>query len=331
MLVSWTLLLFVASPFSVPQQEREEIVASRLFAATSSGSYESYDWGEAWHPMAERLPGRVRTFLCLGPDAFAGGVDGLYGSKDHGARWSPITSWQGGAVSSLLSSSFFPVEPVLFAGTEEGLYRSRDAGERWERVGEDVIRGSVHDIAWPGPDLFVATSHGLYRSGDGGEAWSEVGQGLPGVPLLCLEVSRFFGRDPVMFVGTEGEGLYRSGDGGATFQLLESPGRTFYCLFWWRASLLAGTEAGALVSGDAGETWESLAEEVEGLSVYAIHIPAPSSPSGSDILLGTERGIFKSSNGGLEWRHLTNGLGPVAVEGLGNFPIPTNAAEPEKK
>jgi photosystem II stability/assembly factor-like uncharacterized protein len=237
----------------------------------------------------------------------------------------------GGEVTTLITSDYFPIEPVIFAGTRRGLYRSRDAGETWQRIGDEVIRGSVQVLAWPGPALFVATSRGLFRSSDGGDTWVEIRGELPDVSLLSLALSSFFGQDPVAFVGTDGEGLFRTRDGGETFEGLEGPAKKIYSLLWWGSSLFAGTEKGAFVSVDLGESWELVADGTKGTRVYTIHVPAPDSPSGSDIILGTERGVYKSSTGGLSWRHLTNGLEPVAVYGFGNFPIPTEPTQQLKE
>jgi len=325
-LVMITSMLLV-SLTSLGTQEDEEVVATRFFAATALGPYESHDWGEEWHPMTSRLPGRVRAFACRGPRAFAAGADGVYDSTNHGFTWSRMSTWNGGEATTIITSSYFPIDPVIFTGTNNGLYRSRDAGVSWQRIGGDGIQGAVSSMSWPGPALFVATSRGLFRSDDGGDTWAELKEGLPHVPFLSMAMSRFFGQDPIAFIGTDGEGIYRTQDGGETFESIEGPGKRVFGLLWWGASLFAGTDRGAFVSVDLGENWETLADETEGINVYTIHVPAPDSPTGGDIILGTERGVYKSSTGGLSWRHLTNGLEPVAVYGFGNFPIPTAPIE----
>ena len=187
-----------------------------------------------------------------------------------------------------------------------------------------VVSGAVSDIAWPGAAVFVATDSGLFGSQDGGNTWRAVGEDLPKTPLLSVAASSYFDRDPVAFVGSDGEGLYRTRDGGETFEKLRFPGRRVYDLYWWRASLFAGSEAGPFVSTDAGENWALLADDLEDVPIYTIHVPVPDSPSGSDILLGTDRGAFKSSDGGISWRAMTRGLGRMHVFGFGNFPIYTS-------
>jgi photosystem II stability/assembly factor-like uncharacterized protein len=123
-------------------------------------------------------------------------------------------------------------------------------------------------------------------------------------------------------VGTDGAGLYRTRDGGESFYPLDLTARHIYGLYWWGASLFAGTQDGLYTSGDAGESWRPLAPELKGTRVHTIWIPAPDDQS--EIFLGTDQGVFKSSDGALSWRHLTRGMSPVAVRGLGSFPIPTS-------
>jgi photosystem II stability/assembly factor-like uncharacterized protein len=309
--------LLIAS--TVSAQEDDPIIAYRLFVATAAGTHESHDWGENWFSIASKLPGTIRAFACLGPEAFAIGSQGILYSEKYGESWVRLASWTGGEALAIAISSYFAIDPVMFVGTPRGLYVSRDGGDQWRSVGQ--ASGVVRDIVWPGAALFAVTDNGLLGSRDGGHTWKAVGEGLPKTPLLSAAASRYFEHDPVAFVGSDGEGLYRSRDGGETFEKLRFPGRSVYDLYWWRASLFAGSEAGPFVSTDAGESWELLARDLEDVPIYTIHVPAPDSPSGSDILLGTDRGAFKSSDGGLSWRAMTRGLGRTRVFGFGNFPI----------
>jgi photosystem II stability/assembly factor-like uncharacterized protein len=325
-----TLLIASFIPYASVQAQ-EEIVANRLFAATTAGPFESHNWGEEWFPIGEGLAREVRAFSCIGPQAFTGGAEGLFFSDDFGKTWNRVEEWAGEEILTIVPATYFVAEPVVLVGTREGLSRSRDGGKHWERVGEGTVKGAVHDIAWPGPALWLATSQGLFRTEDGGNVWSSHAPGLPETPLLSLALSRFFGQDPVAFVGTDGEGLFRSRDGGESFQYLHLSVRNVYSLYWWKASLFAGTEDGLYVSLDAGESWDPVSSELKGLRVHTIWIPAPDSGGRSDILLGTDRGVFKSSDGGLSWRLMARGMSPGSVLGLGSFPIHTSDENQRKR
>ena len=328
------LLLSLLSLFLAFQQSGAQSLA-RLFVATSQGPYVSHSWGEYWETLRHRLPMSIRVWHCLGPKAFAGGPEGLFASDDFGESWRKVETWEGGEVVSILASLYYPAEPVIFIGTRNGLYRSREVGEeKWERLAEDLIKGSVYAMNWPGPPLFVAASQGFFRTDDGGDNWERLGEGLPPVPVLSVTLSRYFGLEPVVFVGLEGGGVYRSRDGGLHFEPvggLDWAQRRVPGIYWWGSSLFAGTDEGLFVSHDAGETWESASEELEEENVLTLSIPVPEAPGGSDVMVGTKRGVFKTSDGAMTWRHMTSGMDTPEIYGFGNFPLAPETFDPETK
>ncbi|MGH9462907.1 MAG: hypothetical protein ACRD1X_16955 [Vicinamibacteria bacterium] len=316
-------LLLVALPFQLNGSQP----LARLLIATSEGPFVSFSWGEYWETLRHRLPLDTRLFYCLGPRTYAGGPEGLFISNDYGEFWTKVGNWEGGAVTALLTSSYFPSEPVIFVGTRDGLWVSRDGGEEeWEKIAS--IRGSVNAIAWPGPSLFVATSEGLFHSVDGGRDWETLGGDLPEAAVLSLEVSSFFGIEPILFVGLEGAGIYRSQNAGKHFEPVSGKDwaeQSVRAIYWWKSVLFVGTDAGLFVSQDAGRSWKTA--ELRGEKIRAISIPNAQSPVGSDILVGTDRGVFKTSDGATTWREVNEGMRPSTVYAFGSFPIPSEDLE----
>jgi photosystem II stability/assembly factor-like uncharacterized protein len=314
-------LLLVALPFHLNGSQ----LLARLLVATSEGPFVSYSWGEYWETLRHRLPLDTRFFYCLGPRTYAGGPQGLFISDDYGEFWTKVRNWEGGAVTALLTSSYFPSEPVIFVGTRDGLWVSRDAGEgEWEKI--DSVGGSVNAIAWPGPSLFIATSEGLFHSADGGRVWETLGGDLPQAAVLSLEVSSFFGIEPILFVGLEGAGIYRSRDAGHHFEPVSGKDwaqQSVRAIYWWKTVLFVGTDGGLFVSQDAGQSWEAASSELPGERILAISIPNAQSPEGSDILVGTDRGVFKSGDGATTWREVNEGMKPSTVYAFGTFPVPS--------
>ena len=318
----WILLLLVlALPFELVGSQP----LARLLVATSAGPYVSFSWGEYWETLRHRLPLDARVFYCLGPRAYAGGPGGLFVSDDFGDFWREAGNWEGGAVTGILASSYFPAEPVIFVGSADGLWVSRNAGESWERSGGTTIRGPVNAMIWAGPVLFVATARGLFQSVDAGFEWARLGEDLPEASVLSIETSSYFPAEAVMFVGLENGGIYRSRDAGEHFEAVSEEdwaGRSVRAIEWWHASLFVGTDAGLFLSQDAGETWTSASAELRGKKISAISIPAAESNLGSDILLGTEQGVFKSSDGATTWREANEGMSASTIYAFGSFPIP---------
>jgi photosystem II stability/assembly factor-like uncharacterized protein len=327
----WLLFLLL---LVLPIQVSGSQPLARLLVATSDGPYVSYSWGDYWETLRHRLPVDIRVFYCSGSRVYAGGPQGLFMSDDYGELWTKVQSWSGGAVTSVLMSSYFPSEPVIFVGVRDGLYRSRDGGENWERIAEGVINGSVNVMSWPGPSLFVGTSRGLFHSVDGGDNWEKLGGGLPEAVVLSLDVSSYFGIEPVVFVGLEGAGVYRSRDGGESFEPVSGEDwatLSVRVIYWWKSSLIVGTDGGLFVSRDQGESWESASAKLEGERILAISIPTAEAPAGSDIIVATDRGVFKSRDGATTWNEASSGMNPATVYGFGTFPLPSAAFESDRR
>ncbi|TDI37716.1 MAG: hypothetical protein E2P02_22195 [Acidobacteria bacterium] len=325
---AWALVLVLAS-------FQPEIVVSRLFAATTEGAFVSYSWGEHWtrlRPAMRGLSGELRAFACLGSNVFAGGSDGVFVSDDFGENYRLLEDFEGEDVTTLQAARLFALEPTLFAGTETGLYRSKNAGAEWEQIGAETIRMAVRALAWPGPELFVASDGGLFVSDDAGDSWDRVGKGLPRVPILSIALSQLFGLDPTIFVGTRDAGLYRSSDGGAAFERVDHEllmDKSVEALFWWGELLLIGTEDGLLLSNDGGDTLREV-ETFRGRAVRTINVPSPEGFSQSDVIVGTDAGVFKSSDGAISFRLMSEGIGTPLVFDLATFPQPPQSFEPPR-
>jgi photosystem II stability/assembly factor-like uncharacterized protein len=320
---SMSVLLALALAALPPQD-----VVARLFAATPDGPFITYSFGEHWSRLRGDMrgfEGRIDAFACLGPWVFAGGTEGLFQSEDYGENYRRVESWPKGAppITSFLTARLFGLEPTIFAGTSAGLFRSKDAGSKWARVGEAEIGSAVSHMEWPGPELFVATDTGLYRTSDIGETFTRVGAGLPDSPVLSLVVSRFFSLDPTIFVGTRGAGLFKSSDGGESFEPVgaEQLGKeTVRALVWWGGLLIVGTDSGLYLTDDEGRKLKK-PRELDGRRVLSLSVPGAEAEISSDVIVGTDLGVFKSSDGAQRFRRVQEGMGPLEVRALATFPI----------
>jgi photosystem II stability/assembly factor-like uncharacterized protein len=212
---------------------------------------------------------------------------GVYKSTDGGKSWTHILD-KGPeiGVSDLAMATGSP--GTLFAGTWQahrppwstyaplegpggGLFRSSDAGANWTqlkgnglpdgdwgRVGVTVSANGRRVYAL----IDAGKQSGLYRSDDGGNTW-----------VLANGDSRLTGRgwyfnqptiDPnnsdVVYVPNVA--LYRSEDGGKTISIVRgAPGGDDYHQLWIdpanSSRMALGTDQGASVSLDGGQTWSS--------------------------------------------------------------------------
>lgn len=202
---------------------------------------------------------------------------------------------------------------AVIAGTGQGgLYRSADGGARWVSVRPESA--AILTIAFSpfNPALVLAGTNGqgALVSTNGGVGWSAV-SGLDGRAVRAFGFSR-----PFVVAGTD-QGVYSSADGAA-----------------WKASGLTGTSIDAVAvaavnppvrllaggdaaggggipvfgSVDAGATWVPLAPAVSGTIVTRLAAGAlPPNSVVRPLLLGTNSGLFTSSDNGSTFKALSGG------------------------
>ena len=253
----------------------------------------------------------------FGTLAVAASVDpALFGAL----KWRSIGPYRGGRA---LAVAGLPGDPdtFYFGAVAGGVWKTTDGGATWapltdgtpiSSVGALAVAPSDHNVIYVGsgeaaPRGDMTHGDGVYKSVDGGKTWTQVG----------LADSRQIGAlivDPhnadVVLVAAFGHafgpnkerGVYRTTDGGKS----------------WTRVLYRDEETGAIdVSFDPGNA----------NIVYAALWQARRQPwnfsSG-----GPGSGLYRSTDGGLTWTHLTgNGL-PSGI--LGRIHVSVSAADPKR-
>jgi photosystem II stability/assembly factor-like uncharacterized protein len=210
-------------------------------------------------------------------------------------------------------------ETFYFGAADGGVFKTTDAGRTWNPLFEHETASSIGALAVAPSDprvLYVGTGQvtsrwdiaagaGVFRSGDGGKTWEARG----------LAASRHIGRlwvDPrdadVVLAAVQGHvfgpnperGVFRSTDGGKT----------------WEKVLFVDDNTGAVdLSADPG------APDTIFAATWQVRFYPWLSYFSPDI--GPGSGIYKSTDGGKTWTHLTgHGLpaGPLGRIGLAVAP-----------
>jgi len=295
------------------------VASLTIFAGTPDGLRRSRDWGGTWERVStsglEGL-GAVRCVLPVGPRVYVGGDAGLFVSEDFGETWA--RAYEGAPVLSIITSRYPQADPTVFLGTPKGLLRSDDAARTFGPTA--LSAGAVQRIEWPGPELILATEGGVLTSRDYGKTLSGPGSGLPeGSSVSSLAVSSFFAVDPILLGGVGDKGVYRSGDRGSTWRPAGLDGRSVADLVWLGPFLYAATDIGLFRTEDSGRTWIPLNEGLTERAATRLLFPlAPA--SGAEAFLGTTRGVFRTTDGGLHWT--SSGLDGEQVLALATFPPP---------
>jgi len=226
-------------------------------------------------------------------------------------QWRCIGPHRGGRTVGAVG---VPSQPnVFFIGVNNGgVWKTTDFGRTWKPIFDDQPTGSIGDVAVaPGnPDVIyvgsgeglqrpdLSVGDGIYKSTNGGKSWMNMGlkdaQQIGGLAIDPTNENRLF----VAALGhpygaNEERGVYRTLDGGKT---------------WVRVLYIDENTGAVQVAIDPNNA----------NIVYADMWAGRQGPWENGEWDGTESGLYKSTDGGTTWKHLTNGL-PTTAQGLGRI------------
>lgn len=233
-------------------------------------------------------------------------------------------------------------------------------GLAWRSIGPAVMGGRISDIDAVAGDpsvVYVASgSGGAFRTNDGGITWTPIFDHQSTISIGTLTIDP---KNPkVVWIGTGesnvrnsvsfGDGVYKSDDAGATFQRVglensETISRIVINPADTNNVFVAAVghpfgpnpERGVFVTQDGGKTWRKTLYIDDEHGAVGLEI----NPANPKILYagmwkfdrkpwtytsGSEKGgVFKSSDGGMTWTKLTNGL-PKLLGRIGIKVAPSN-------
>jgi hypothetical protein len=234
-----------------------------------------------------------------GHDILVGTSTGVFRSTDDGASWSPINSGIANlSIYALASGSNGSGGTNLYAGAGGfvgKVFRSTDNGASWTDASSGLPVGQANlnaVVTTPSGTIIAGTGNGIYRSTNLGASWTRVFT-LPGLSLAR--------HGATLYAGTS-NGVYRSTDDGASWTPINN-GMTFN----WVYALAAVPNGSGVVlfanlmrSLDGGANWTLVNSGIPHPAVQAYAF-APNASGGTDVFIGTGRGVFRTSNFGDTW------------------------------
>jgi photosystem II stability/assembly factor-like uncharacterized protein len=210
------------------------------FSTRSDGVYKSEDAGETWKKINQGLDTEYIDRIEVAPSssdiAVAAGIDtnpalgekagkigkGLYRTTDGGKTWSSIL--RSPAVINQIAIAPKNPEQILFGDTEGNLYLSTDAGKTWQKLPLPKDLGTVGAIAFsPNVDsdrtFFVGMiGKGIWKTENLGESFEAIGQDMGDSKIEDLVFSPNYATDSTLYASTWQDGVYVSQDGGKTWK-----------------------------------------------------------------------------------------------------------------
>ena len=235
---------------------------------------------------------------------FAASAYGVIRSLDQGATWTKVLS-TGGIGLAITSNG------TVFTGGAGGIMRSTDNGESWQPMNSGlptIIAASI--AAKDDGHIVVGSLDGsVFRSSDGGQSWQKV--------RLAIHISDYF-----LTMTLTANGNIVAGCTSGRFYMSSTNGKS------WSVRLITSRQDRIVVTANsAGEVFaggQSFVSSQSRASIYRssdngrhfrkiavfpgeIFRSIVSDPSGN-VFLGSESGVYVSSDHGTTWNQKNSGL-----------------------
>jgi photosystem II stability/assembly factor-like uncharacterized protein len=290
--------------------------------------FKSTDGGDSWQRIVNGLDNHINlASLTIAPQTkkilfVLAPENGIYKSTDEGNSWSKVNQGLSNLNLDLLSISPHSVDLVFATGIEKGLYKTQNGGQNWEPVMNDNLK--ITAIAFNPQlkdELILGDNRGIIYLFDNGENSYQPLFTLKNTgAITAIAISPNFAEDRTFWVGTEKKGIWQTSDRGITFTevnqgLSDKSIQDLVVLAnkQQKATLLASTwQEGIFYSNNGAATWQKYSQ---GLTKHpqADQFKEPhfnqlsisqTFEQDRTIFLGGFNGLFKSTDGGQNWREI---------------------------
>ncbi|MGO9438535.1 MAG: transcriptional regulator [Terracidiphilus sp.] len=296
------------------------------------GLWVSRDGGKDWSECAALGGQSIRAFVQARSNPallFAGTLEGVFRSSDGGTTWGQISPAGSSEIHEVESLAVDPGDPdVVYAGTWHLPWKTTDGGKNWHNIKKGMIDDSdVFSIIVDSENprvVYASACSGIYKSESAGELFRKI-QGIP----ATARRTRVLRQDPehrdVLYAGTT-EGLYKTADAGKTFKRMTASDVIVNDVNIDAADpnhiLLATDRGGVLASHDG---FESFAPSNAGISERKVDALLVDNRNPQRIFAGVVNdkaygSVFVSSDSGVQWSQVADGLGGRDVFALAQSP-----------
>lgn len=304
-----------------------------LLSACDGGLFKTSDGGTNWIDLSDGLG--IQQFYRIGgslqfPDLIFGGAQdcgtSLYDSDEP---W--INYLEGDGMECAIDYSN---HKIGYASLQNGHFaKTTDGGNLFK----DINNGILEKGAWitpfvihpTNPEILYRTTTKVYKSTNRGDLWQPISEALDydiftrELDLLAVSKS-----NPEIIYTCSANYLFKTTDNGNSWNKFNLPPYFQYpsslaihpnnpnIVFITSSNINSSLFGNFKVSKsiDGGNSWLNISGEIpKNLPVNCIIIQEDSP---EDIYIGTDIGVFYSSNGGLEWQNYSNYLPNVIINEL---------------
>lgn len=266
--------------------------------------------------------------------------DGIYKTVDGGETWKKMGLDGTEHISRIIidptNSDIVYVSapgPLWGDSPDRGLYKTMDGGATWNKIlfiddktgCADVMvdpkdPNTVYASMWdfrrkPWSFSSGGQGSGLYKSTDGGATWNRIDKGFTDGILgrIILAMSPSDSKIIYAIAEAKNTALFKSTDGGETWTKKSSSSNVTARPFYFSLLTVDPTNSNRLyrpafnlsISDDAGESWFDAS--AEGGWVHSdIHALWINPNNSSNMIMGTDGGVYMSFDKGNNWMFLNN-------------------------
>ena len=223
--------------------------------------------------------------------------NGIYRSTDGGSNWTQINE----GITSMQIWNIAYVNGALFASSTGGMvFKSTNGGNNWVLSNTGISSTTIiRNFAFFNNKIFAtSTNKGVYVSSDNGSSWNQHNSGIVGLvaePLLVVENDLFVGVNQKVYKYDITNQNWISKSNGI-------PNNTVGSLTYIKDNLQNITLFEATVntndvtnSINNGDNWTVVKSGLPSVGVYSLL------GIGTEVFLGNEYGVYKTTNQGLNW------------------------------
>lgn len=301
--------------FSIQIDEKEP---STVFAGACSGIYRSRSGGEKWLKLKSGLPEEAKRTRAVRIDpvdsrtVYAGTTEGLFQSTDGGDTWRNLVP---AIVINDIAISHSDNQVIFLATDDAGVLKSVDRGKTFRQVNDGFTQRQVSSVAVrPGSDreFFASIAldgiyGGFFYSLDGGHTWEPYNEGL-GETVSGIRAILAAKASQQVFVATA-QGIFEGSPGTKPWNRYASTKALHINGFAFadtteQALLLAAEEGIHILDTASGKVRRVEIPIYKGRAVHSVFF----SRTDDQAFIGTDMGVFASSDGGRSWTIRVEGL-----------------------